>query len=199
LEPILYVITGPSGAGKGSVMRRVLSQVPNLAKVVTYTTRPPRAGETDGFDYHFCSVDKFHELVSAGLIYEYEQVYQDHFYGSPADLFPHGNDALVELDYKGQQKYRRRYPHVVSIFLLPPSLDELTRRIVKRSEVSNLDNRLANAVEQLQHAADYNYVVRNDDLEVASQFVASIIEVERIRRAGQAALAEILLEVSHRG
>jgi guanylate kinase len=199
VEPILFVITGPSGAGKGSVMRRVLSQVPNLTKVVTYTTRPPRVGETDGFDYHFCSVDRFQELVRTGVIYEYEQVYQDHYYGSPRDLFPGGTDALIELDYKGRRKYRARHPETVSIFLLPPSLEELTRRILARSEVPNLDNRLANAVEQLQHAGEYDYIVQNDDLDACTRKVAQIIEVERIRRAGRRAWERILEEVRHRG
>ena len=198
MEPILFIITGPSGAGKGSVMRRVLSQVPNLTKVVTYTTRAPRAGETDGFDYHFCSTERFHQLVSDGTIFEYEQVYRDHFYGSPRELFPGGADALMELDYRGHRKYRARYAATVSVFLLPPGLDELTRRIVARSEVPNLENRLANAVEQLEHAHEYDYVVKNDDLEVCTRKVAHIIETERIRRSGRAALAEILAEVSRR-
>src|SRR5579875_2192766 len=152
LEPILFVITGPSGAGKGSVMRRLLDAVPNLQKVVTYTTRPPRAGEEDGFDYRFIAVDAFLAKVQSGEIFEYEQVYHDHYYGSPRDLFVNDADGLIELDYKGYQKYRARHGRVVSIFLLPPNLDALKERILRRSEVENLSARLQNAVEQLRHA-----------------------------------------------
>lgn len=196
MEPILFVLTGPSGAGKGTVMRAMLERVPGLAKVVTYTTRAPRLGEVDGFDYHFLSVEQFLQLARDGSIYEYEQVYHDHYYGSPRDLFQPGHDGLIELDYKGHQKYRTRYSRVVSIFLLPPDMAELERRIVRRSEVSNLAARLQNAVDQLKHAAQYDYVVRNDSIDHCLERVTRIIETERIRRQGQADLHAIMQEVS---
>jgi len=194
-DPILFVLTGPSGAGKGSVMRALLGRVPGLKKVVTYTTRPPRPGEQDGFDYHFVDPDRFMAMVRAGDIFEYEQVYHDFYYGSPRDVFPGGADALIELDYKGFQKYRARLPHVVSVFLLPPSLDELRQRIVRRSQVNNLDARLANAVEQLKHAVDYDYVITNDDLDQCAEAVATVVQVERWRRQGRVELLRILGEI----
>jgi guanylate kinase len=195
VEPILFIVTGPSGAGKGTVMRALLERVPDLQKVVTYTTRPPRPGEQDGFDYHFVDPTRFMAMVRAGEIFEYERVYHDFYYGSPRNLFPGGSDGLMELDYKGHQKYRALLPQVVAIFLLPPSLEELRRRILGRSEVSNLDARLKNAVEQLRHAREYDYVVTNDDWERCAERVATLMQAERWRRQGRGELAAMLEEI----
>ena len=117
MEPILFVFSGPSGAGKGSVMRELMARDPQLCKVVTYTTRAPRVGERDGVDYRFVSTEEFQRLIECGDVYEYEQVYRDHFYGSPRTLFQPGRDGLIELDYKGREKYQHRYPRTISIFL----------------------------------------------------------------------------------
>ncbi len=191
IEPILFVFTGPSGAGKGSVMKALLEQDPHLSKVVTYTTRTPREGEVDGYDYRFVTVDQFKGLIDSGAVFEYEQVYQDHFYGSPRELFVPDHDGIIELDYKGRLKYQERHRRVVSVFLLPPSLDELKKRILSRSQVNNLEARLRNAVEQLRHAKTYDYVVKNDRLEDCVRTVATVIAAERARRAGQTALSEM--------
>lgn len=185
MEPILFVFSGPSGAGKGSVMRALLAHDESLHKVVTYTTRAPRPGEVDGFDYYFVSVDQFHQMIDQDLLFEHEQVYHDHYYGSPRELFRPGCDGIIELDYKGRLKYQERHRQVVSVFLLPPSFEELKHRIVKRSEVENLDARLANAVEQVRHARTYDYIVRNDDLGQCIATVETIIRAERVRRQGQ--------------
>lgn len=195
LQPILFIFTGPSGAGKGSVMRALLERDSRLSKVVTYTTRPPRDGEIDGFDYRFVSSVEFQAMVASGQVYEYEQVYQDHYYGSPRDLFADGRDGIIELDYKGRLKYQQRHRAVVSIFLLPPNLEELKRRILGRSEVSNLEARLRNAIEQVSHAEAYDYVVKNDHLEACVKQVETIIAAERVRRQGRADLADIQREL----
>lgn len=184
MEPILFVFTGPSGAGKGSVMKALLERDNTLRKVVTFTTREPRVGEVNGFDYRFVTPAEFQGLIEQGLLFEWEQVYKDHYYGSPRELFVPGRDGLIELDYKGRLKYQERHRGIVSIFLLPPSLDELRHRIVRRSEVSNLKARLNNAVEQLRHARTYDYVVKNDELSACIDRVETIIRTERIRRQG---------------
>ncbi len=195
VEPILFIFTGPSGAGKGSVMRALLRDDPTLRKVVTYTTRSPREGEVDGFDYRFVSVQQFLQLVEQGKIFEYENVYRDHYYGSPRELFVPGNDGIIELDYKGRIKYQERWRQVISIFLMPPSLDELKKRILSRSHVANLSARLDNAVEQLRHAKSYDYVVKNDDLDQCVARVADIVRVERLRRDGRYQLDEMIHEL----
>lgn len=188
----MFVFSGPSGAGKGSVMRAVLERDPRLNKVVTYTTRQPREGEVDGFDYRFVSVGTFHNLMAHEKLFEYEQVYHDHYYGSPKELFVPDHDGIIELDYKGRLKYTARHRRVVAIFLLPPSLDELKRRILQRSKVDNLEARLANAIEQMRHAQSYDYVVKNDNLEDCLARVETIIRAERHRRMGQQELALML-------
>jgi guanylate kinase len=193
--PILFILSGPSGAGKGSVMRALLARVPRLTKVVTYTTRPPRAGEIDGVDYHFVSVEQFLQLVQAGQIFEYELVYRDHYYGSPRELFTPGADAMMELDYKGREKYRRRHGPVVSIFVLPPSLAVLRQRILARSPEQNLAARLANAIEQVRHADRYDYIVKNEELGRCVDQVATIIAAERLRRSGRCAWAAMAREL----
>lgn len=199
LEPILFVFTGPSGAGKGSVMRELLDRDPMLRKVVTYTTREPRQGEVDGFDYRFVSVAAFHELIQQDKIFEYEQVYHDHYYGSPKELFIPEHDGIIELDYKGRLKYTARHRRVVAIFLLPPSLEELKRRILNRSEVDNLEARVDNAIEQVRHAQSYDYIVKNDRLEECVNQVETIIRAERHRRLGQVEWADIMQDLRVQG
>jgi guanylate kinase len=195
VEPILFIFTGPSGAGKGSVMRALLERDAQLSKVVTYTTRPPRDGEIEGFDYRFISQAEFHRMIQDGMMYEHEQVYQDHYYGSPRDLFADRRDGIIELDYKGRLKYQARHRPVVSVFLLPPDLAELKRRIVERSEVSNLDARLANAIDQIRHAETYDYVVKNDDFEECVDRVMGIVAAERTRRRGAADLRAVFQQM----
>ncbi len=177
-------------------MRALLERDAELSKVVTYTTRPPRVGEIDGFDYRFVSSDDFQQLLDQDQVYEYERVYQDYCYGSPRELFVEGRDGLIELDYKGQKKYQARHDWVVSVFLLPPDLEELKRRILARSEVSNLDARLANAIEQMDHAVEYDYVVKNDDFEQCLERVEAIIRAERIRRLGRIQLETMAAEMA---
>lgn len=194
-DPILYIFSGPSGAGKGSVMRALLADDHSLHKVVTYTSRPPREGEIDGFDYHFVSNAEFEQKIAEGTVFEYERVYRDYYYGSPRDLFIPDHDGIIELDYKGRLKYRERFPQSVSIFLLPPDLDTLKDRILGRSQVSNLQARLDNALEQIRHADAFDYVVKNGDLDVCVHEIKTIMAAERIRRRGRADWSAFIREI----
>ncbi len=181
-SPILFVITGPSGSGKGTVIAHLLDTFPGLQRIVTYTTREPREGEIDGIHYRFISQEEFDDLRDSGDIFEYERVYDDYYYASPARVLEGGADRIIELDYKGHRKYRAHYPNVVSIFLLPPSMEALAERIQLRSPENNMESRLANAREQIDRAAEYDYLLVNDCLEDALCRAEAVVEAERMRR-----------------
>jgi len=177
---LLLVVSGPSGSGKNTVMTHVRRTYPHVGKAVTYTTRVPRLHEVDGVDYRFVSEADFFAKVAGGKILEYEQVYNDYFYGSPADIFDDGSIKIMEMDWKGHRKYREHYKDVriVSIFLVPPSLEEVRKRILARSSVDNLDSRMANALDQMEHADEYDYVIINDRKEKTLQEVEAVITAE---------------------
>jgi len=181
-QAILFVVTGPSGSGKGTIMRSIVNNCPEIVKIATYTTRAPRTNEEDGFDYNFITPACFLEKVSSTQIVEYEQVYQDHYYGSPSFDPNTGPDRLMELDYKGMFKYQAIANRLVSIFIAPPSLDEMVERITKRSTEANLTNRINNAVEQMQYARDYDYIIVNVEMERACAEAVAIVCAERARR-----------------
>jgi guanylate kinase len=181
-ESILFVVTGPSGSGKGTIMRAIVKRYSDIIKIATFTTRAPRANEEHGFDYNFVPQARFLEKVQAGEIAEWEQVYQDHYYGSPSFDPNAGPDRLMELDYKGMFKYKKLAKRLVSIFVAPPSLDEMVERIQKRSTEANLANRVNNAIEQLCYAQHYDYIIINGEMEEACAEAVAIVGAERARR-----------------
>lgn len=190
-ESILFVVTGPSGSGKGTLMRAILRRYPDIAKIATYTTRLPRANEEHGFDYNFVSRACFLDKVQAGEIAEWEQVYHDHYYGSPSFDPNAGPDRLMELDYKGMFKYKKLAKRLVSIFVAPPSLDEMVERIQRRSTEANLANRVSNAIEQLCYAQHYDYIIINRQMEEACAEAVAIAGAERARRDHSARVAAL--------
>jgi len=189
---VLFVLSGPSGSGKETVMKAMVERVPHLQRIITYTTRAPRPGEVEGQHYHFVSDQRFRELLTSGTLFESEAVYGSSRYGSPA-LAVEGTssgDLIMELDPHGFRRMReaRRDP-TVGIFLLAPSAGELERRIRARAAESDLSRRLKIAREQLDLAGDYEYQVVNNDLGTCLDDVAAIIRAERLRRRGLANLA----------
>jgi len=182
VNKLLFIVTGPSGAGKNTVMTHIYSTFPEIKKAVTYTTRAPRPHELDGVDYRFIGQEEFFSKVREGKILEYEQVYNDYYYGSPAQIFADGPIKIMEMDWKGHRTYRQVYKDIIiaSIFLVPPSLEEIKQRILSRSQVDNLQSRLANALEQLEHADDYTYVVVNDQKDRTLQQVEALVRAELI-------------------
>jgi len=190
-ESILFVVTGPSGSGKGTIMRGIIKRYPDIAKIATYTTRPPRANEEHGFDYNFILQACFLDKVQAGEIMEWEQVYQDHYYGSPSFDPNAGPDRLMELDYKGMFKYKALAKRLVGIFIAPPSLEEMVARIQRRSTEANLSNRVNNAIEQLCYAQHYDYIIINGQMEDACAEAVAIIGAERARRDHGARVAAL--------
>ncbi|MBU1319855.1 MAG: guanylate kinase [candidate division Zixibacteria bacterium] len=172
----LIVLSGPSGCGKATLLKYVTDHT-DIKRVITYTTRKPRPGEVDGRDYHFVSKAGFDRMYRDGELIEAEQVYGDFFYGSPKDIFSGASsDVIMELDTKGTENYRRFYSDIVTIFILPPSIDELVRRIKTRHPEANFKQRLQAAHEQLESAQLYDFIVVNDEVERVGPELLDIIE-----------------------
>lgn len=187
-ERILFVISGPSGSGKGSVVSRVQTRMENLSRVVTFTTRDPRPGESENNPYHFISDGVFDEMLKSGEIFESETVYGSYRYGSPREAVDRegGNDLIIELDTRGFRKMREtRKGPTVGLFLLVPDWETLAARIVDRNPEADLDRRLETAKIQIREAADYDYIFMNDELDRCCRDVERVCRAERIRRDGR--------------
>jgi guanylate kinase len=178
------VIAGPSGVGKGTVVRRVLELVPDLRLSVSATTRAPRPVERDGVDYRFVSDATFDRMIADGELLEWAEIF-GHRSGTPAGpievALAEGRDVLLEIDVQGAAQVRETMPQAVLILLAPPTLAELERRLRSRGteDEERLARRLATAEEELRQAERFDHVVVNDDLEEASSQVAAIIERSR--------------------
>ncbi|MEA2520766.1 MAG: guanylate kinase [Actinomycetota bacterium] len=183
----LIVIAGPSGVGKGSVVQELLARDPGgLALSISATTRAPRTGEVDGRDYFFVTEERFQDMIDAGELLEWAEVF-DHRYGTPKDYvesqLAQGSDVLLEIDVVGAAEVRRVHPDALLILLAPPSMAELTRRLRGRGTETDdkIARRLAKAAWELDQAGWFDHTVVNDDLSHASSQVAAIIEASRQR------------------
>lgn len=168
----LFVVSGPSGVGKGTLVAEVLKRLPNLHRAVTYTTRPPRPNERDGQDYHFVSMREFERLKEEGAFLEWAEVYGN-FYGSPKheveQLRREGNDVVLVLDVQGALAVKRQCPDAILIFVEPPSLDELRQRLEERGTdpPDIIARRLAKAQEEMEQTIYFDHHILNDVLEHA--------------------------------
>ena len=186
-KDILFIISGPSGSGKGTLMDYAIENFPSIQHVPTYTTRSPRPKEVPGKDYNYLSEEAFYQLVQSGGIFEYTKTYGDYMYGSPQSLIKkvYDKNLIVELDYKGMYRIKSVSQHrVVSIFVMPPDIETLLQRITKRFKEDNLDNRIKALSEQLQFAWAYDYVVVNNDLEAYLQDIHTVLKAEILRNKG---------------
>lgn len=180
----LFVISGPSGVGKGTICKKVLEADRNMRFSVSMTTRAPREGEVDGVDYHFVSTERFEELLHGGGLLEHNK-FVDNYYGTPRgpvmEWIADDHDVLLEIDYHGAFQVRDAYPDAVLIFIAPPSAEELKERIMGRGTESEeqLNKRLAQAMDDLAHADEYDYMVVNDDIRTAVWQVQQIIRIEK--------------------
>ena len=180
---LLVVISGPSGAGKGTICQALLEKTP-LAYSVSATTRKPRAGEVDGESYYFLSVEAFEKMIEKDELLEWAKVY-DNYYGTPLkkveEKLAAGEDILLEIDTQGAMKVREKFPEGVYIFILPPSLAELERRIRGRDTETEevLQKRLAAAIDEIEAGKCYKYVVTNDEVDGAVESVCAILAAER--------------------
>ena len=180
---LLIVVSGPSGTGKGTVCGELLDSMPELAYSISATTRAPRAGEVDGKNYYFLTKERFEELISEGGFLEYANVYGN-YYGTPLvkikERLAEGNDILLEIDTQGALEVMKKCPDGLFIFLLPPSLGELERRIRGRGSETeeSLKKRLGNAKAEIAIGEKYKYVVVNDTVKKAVARIKSIIVAE---------------------
>ena len=180
---LLVVVSGPSGAGKGTICQTLLEKTP-LAYSVSATTRKPRAGEVDGESYYFLSVEAFEKMIEKDELLEWAKVY-DNYYGTPLkkveEKLAAGEDILLEIDTQGAMKVREKFPEGVYIFILPPSLAELERRIRGRDTETEevLQKRLAAAIDEIEAGKCYKYVVTNDEVDGAVDSVCAILAAER--------------------
>ena len=183
---LLIVVSGASGTGKGTVCKKILDDMPEVAYSISATTRAPRPGEVDGKEYYFISRDEFKAWIADGKFLEYAEVYGN-FYGTPLnkirERLNRGEDILLEIDVQGALNVKRKMPEGVYIFLLPPSLTELKRRIEGRGTETpdSLNRRLANAVNEIKIGLEYDYVVVNDSVDDAAAQIKTIIAAERCK------------------
>ncbi len=191
---ILFIVSSPSGAGKSTIARKLLGSEPGLEMSVSATTRDPRPGEVDGVDYHFVTVDRFKEMVAANEFLEWAHVF-GHRYGTPRapvdQALSEGRDVLFDIDWQGaQQLYQQAGGDVVRVFIFPPSMDELERRLRARRTDSEdvITARMARAAGEISHWDGYDYVLVNDDVEACYGHVCTILQAERLKRSRQTRL-----------
>lgn len=184
----LFIVAAPSGAGKSTLIDALLRQDPTLKLSVSYTTRPPRPGERSGREYHFVDEKTFAEMQARGEFLESAEVH-GYRYGTSRsvirDILDRGEDLLLEIDWQGAQQVRRLIPQAVGIFILPPSIEELERRMRARGQDSEevIRRRLANAREELAHAGEFQYAIINNNFDAALQDLKAIIRAERLKQA----------------
>ena len=182
------VLASPSGAGKSSISRAIFAQDPNISLSVSVTTRAKRTDEIEGRDYHFIDVAEFHRMRAAGELLESAEVHGN-FYGTPRarveEKLSQGRDILFDIDYQGTLQLLEKVPQdMVTIFILPPSIKELRKRLERRAQDSKgtIDKRLKNARIEMDHFAEYDYVLVNRDLEESVQRVRTILAAARLER-----------------
>ncbi|WP_343252503.1 guanylate kinase [Ligaoa zhengdingensis] len=183
-QGLLVVISGPSGVGKGTVLRSFMAQNENVRLSISATTRSPRPGEEDGVHYYFLSRERFLELAGSGDMLEHAE-YSGNYYGTPRDMVQReldaGNDVILEIDVQGAMQVKAARPDALMVFILPPSMAELTRRLVDRrtEDEVTINRRLAAARGELEQAHRYDYAVVNDNIEDAVEKLAAILRAAK--------------------
>jgi guanylate kinase len=195
---LMLVLSSPSGAGKTTLSRRLLHSDPLIQMSVSATTRKPRIGEIEGRDYFFVSVAEFERRVKAKEFLEYATVF-DNRYGTPrkavADILVSGRDVLFDIDWQGTQQLKQQArDDVVSVFVLPPSHEELERRMRARAQDTEevIQRRMSKAADEISHWAEYDYILVNDNIETAQMQLETILAAERLKRARQIGISEFV-------
>jgi len=187
MSGLLFVITAPSGAGKTSLIEALLKDDPHLRVSISYTTRAPRPGEANGRDYHFVDPATFESMLKRGEFLESAEVHGNRYGTSHRivrELLAEGEDLVLEIDWQGAQQVRRLHQDCIGIFILPPSIGELERRMRARGQDSDavISRRLENAAEEISHSAEFDYVIINKDFDIALRDLKAIVRVERLRK-----------------
>ena len=196
---LLLILSSPSGAGKTTLTRRLMDWDPAIRFSISATTRAPRPGETDGREYYFRSRTDFEQLVATGEMLEHAEVFGN-FYGSPKApvqaAMDEGRDTVFDIDWQGGQQIRNSSlgRDVVSVFVLPPSIAELERRLRGRGQDSEavIAGRMAKSRDEISHWAEYDYVIVNTDLDAAFNDLVTVLQAERMRRDRQPDLADFV-------
>jgi guanylate kinase len=194
----VFVISAPSGTGKSTLIKQLMADSPDLCFSISYTTRAPRATEKHGKDYYFVSRTVFERMVRRDEFVEWAEVY-GHLYGTASRPLQatqeKGQDILLDIDVQGHQQVRERLPEAVSVFILPPSFPELSRRLRDRrlDAPESIECRLQTAREEIAHWPEYDYLVINDQLTDAAEALRSIVRAARFRRPNQARRVENII------
>ena len=186
----LFLVSAPSGAGKTSLVNAALEADSQLVVSVSHTTRPARGGEVDGENYFFVSDDQFMQMIDEGKFLEHANVFGKQYGTSKAEVAAKralGQDVILEIDWQGAQQVREAIPDAISVFVLPPSMEELAARLTSRGEdtAQSIEKRLGEAKQDMSQAIHFDYLVINADFETALQDVASIVHAARLTRVVQ--------------
>ena len=196
----LFVVVAPSGAGKTSLVTRLLEAEPGIRLSVSHTTRAPREGEVDGREYHFVTRAAFEAMIAAGDFLEHADVYGN-YYGTSRRWIEQElageHDVLLEIDWQGARQVRKLFPRMVGIFILPPSLAELRRRLTDRGKDSPavIERRMASAREEISHVLEFEYIIVNEQFDVALADLQAVVRAARLsRERGASRLSRLLDE-----
>ncbi len=182
----LYIIAAPSGAGKTSLVKALLESVEGIEVSVSYTTRPCRPGERDGVNYHFVDLQTFQRMIASGEFLEHAEVFGNHYGTARANILERlqqGVDVILEIDWQGARQVRQALPEAVGIFIIPPSREILEQRLRSRGQDSQetIDRRMRDAVSEMSHYNEFDYLVVNDEFELALTELRAIIRARRLR------------------
>lgn len=196
---VLYIVAAPSGAGKTSLVKALLQKDTAIRLSVSYTTRAPRPGEVDGVDYHFVGVDDFKAMAARGEFLESAEVYGNYYGTSQAWIageIAAGHDILLEIDWQGAAQVKKRFPDAVTVFILPPSLEALRKRLSNRGQdnAEVIEKRMAAARDDISHAAGFEYIIVNDDFDQALLDFLAVVRASRLVTSRQAQKLKPLFE-----
>nr|WP_314899757.1 guanylate kinase [uncultured Deefgea sp.] len=181
----LFVVTAPSGAGKTTLVAALLAADSQVQLSVSFTTRPPRAGEVDGKDYHFVDRAEFERMIAAGELLEFAEVYGNYYGTSQVwinEVMENGRDILLEIDWQGAQQVRRIFPSAIGIFILPPYMDTLENRLRGRGKDSEevIGRRMAVAKEEVNHVDEFDFVIVNEHIDDAVRDIVAVVRAQRL-------------------